>query len=574
MKQPTIIETFESPNIFRSCFKDLETGKINLETWKNWFILDKVVFGLPLDKEEFEIYKQCTQRKKIHSEGYDTVFCICGRRGGKSRNAALIACYLALFGGFEKCLVRGQRGYVFLLGVDRQQAKEILGYVEGILQDAKMENMIEKSRTLDIELRNGITIAVKPASFRSTRGYTTCAIILDELAFFRDENSANPASEILTSLLPTLVKNGKIVGISTPYSKFGFLYEQYRKNFGKDKSKTLIWKADTKTMNPTYDFELMQRNIELDPIKMRAEYGAEFREDIENFFSEKDIERITGYTDYLPFRPENRYFSFCDSSGGKHDSFTLAIGHQENKKIIVDSVYETKPPFNPDDVVRNYSELLKQFNIYEVIGDKYSAEWVASSFRRENIRYIQSELPKSELYIYFQSLVMQNKVQIPKNEKLKTQFLLLERRTGIGGKDSVDHPRGAHDDIANSVAGVSVLIDQKIGKRATPEELKARLPQVFSRLNPIRNLERKMLHEGRERMTKQEIAEQEIIREAKRQYRRKYSSDPKKELDEIMGEEMRTCPRCGGQGISDGETCSKCRGTGQIRKYSRMTEIN
>lgn len=567
MKQPTIIEAFESPNIFRPCFKDIKT-------WKSWFVLDKVIFGLPLNEEEHKLYQECTQRKKIHSEGYDTVFCVVGRRGGKSRNSALVACYLALFGGFEKHLVRGQRGYVFLLGVDRQQAREILGYVEGVLQDAKMENMIEKSRTLDIELRNGITIAVKPASFRSTRGYTTCAIVLDELAFFRDENSANPASEILTSLLPTLVKNGKIIGISTPYSKFGFLYEQYKKHFGKNKSRTLIWQASTKSMNPTYDDELMQRNIELDPVKMRAEYSATFREDIENFFSEKDIERITGLIESLPFRPENRYFAFTDSSGGKHDSFTLAIAHSENKKIIVDSVYETKPPFNPNDVVQDYSKLLKQFNVFEVIGDKYSAEWVAGSFKRENIRYIQSDLSKSDLYIYFQSLVMQNKVEIPKNEKLKTQFLLLERRTGMGGKDSIDHPQGAHDDLANAVAGISTLIDRKIGKRATKEELEARLPVTHSRLNPMRNIMRKMAKEGRERMTEKEQKDLEIIRERNRDYKRKFFNDPKRELDEIMGDEKISCPVCNGGGLISAEVCGKCKGIGTVRKYSKMTAVN
>lgn len=570
MKQPTIIEAFESPNLFRSCFKD-KNGKDGIETWKSWFILDKVIFGLPLEKAEFEIYKQCTERKKIHKEGYDTIFCICGRRGGKSRNAALVAVYLSLFGGFEKQLVRGQTGYVFLIATDRQQAREILGYCEGILQDAKLENMIKTSRTLDIELTNGITIAVRPASFRATRGYTTVAIILDELAFFRSETSANPISEIFISLLPTLVKRGRIIGISTPYSRFGFLYEQYKKHYGKDKSKTLLWRADTKKMNPTYDSELMARNIELDPIKMRAEYGALWRDDIENFFSEKDIERITMKTEFLPFYPENRYFSFCDSSGGKHDSFSLAIAHLEDKKIIIDCIRETKPPFDPSDVVLNYAEVLRQFNVREITGDRYAAEWVMGSFRKENINYIQSDLTKSDIYIYFQSLVNMHKVGILKSEKLKTQLLLLERRINVMGKDMVDHPRGAHDDIANSVAGVSVLIDRGQSKRATKEELESRLPVTHSRLHPMKNLFNKMRRESRTRMTDQEIKEQEKIKEINRDYKRKYQNDPKREMESIMQSEMRTCPRCRGSGIDFGETCGRCKGKGQVSKYSKPT---
>ena len=35
--------------------------------------------------------------------------------------------------------------------------------------------------------------------------------------------------------------------------------------------------------------------------------------------------------------------------------------------------------------------------------------------------------------------------------------MVLERRTARGGRDSIDHGPGAHDDIANAVAGALVL---------------------------------------------------------------------------------------------------------------------
>jgi hypothetical protein len=41
--------------------------------------------------------------------------------------------------------------------------------------------------------------------------------------------------------------------------------------------------------------------------------------------------------------------------------------------------------------------------------------------------------------------------------RLISQFHGLERRTARGGKDSIDHGPGAHDDIANAVAGAIVL---------------------------------------------------------------------------------------------------------------------
>jgi hypothetical protein len=37
---------------------------------------------------------------------------------------------------------------------------------------------------------------------------------------------------------------------------------------------------------------------------------------------------------------------------------------------------------------------------------------------------------------------------------LFAQIVSLERRTARGGRDSIDHAPGAHDDVANAVSGV------------------------------------------------------------------------------------------------------------------------
>ena len=36
-----------------------------------------------------------------------------------------------------------------------------------------------------------------------------------------------------------------------------------------------------------------------------------------------------------------------------------------------------------------------------------------------------------------------------------------ERRTARGGRDSIDHPPGAHDDIANAMAGAIAMLGAK-----------------------------------------------------------------------------------------------------------------
>ena len=42
------------------------------------------------------------------------------------------------------------------------------------------------------------------------------------------------------------------------------------------------------------------------------------------------------------------------------------------------------------------------------------------------------------------------------------QLISLERTTRGGGKDKVDHARGAHDDLANAAAGALVLCRDEV----------------------------------------------------------------------------------------------------------------
>jgi hypothetical protein len=46
------------------------------------------------------------------------------------------------------------------------------------------------------------------------------------------------------------------------------------------------------------------------------------------------------------------------------------------------------------------------------------------------------------------------RVELLDHPRLIAQLAGLERRTARGGKDSIDHAPGGHDDIANAVAGL------------------------------------------------------------------------------------------------------------------------
>jgi hypothetical protein len=161
----------------------------------------------------------------------------------------------------------------------------------------------------------------------------------------------------------------------------------------------------------------------------------------------------------LPRSLKCKHFAFADPSGGRGDSFTLGIAHQEPApdgkpgRVVLDVLQAVAPPFDPETVVANMAETLKSYGLQEVHGDQYAGEWVPAAFRRFGITYKPSEFTRSEIYLEVLPLFSQGRVELLDLPVLRTQLLLLERRTRAGGKDSVDHPRGAHDDHANAAAG-------------------------------------------------------------------------------------------------------------------------
>jgi hypothetical protein len=137
---------------------------------------------------------------------------------------------------------------------------------------------------------------------------------------------------------------------------------------------------------------------------------------------------------------------------------TLAIAHAEGDKAILDCVREVKPPFQPSAVVDRFAEVLKQYDIRSVGIDRYGAGWVREQFLLKGIGCVYSERSASELYVELVPLVNSGRAELLDNQKLIAQLGNLERRTSRSGKDTVDHPSGGHDDLANAVAGCLVKV--------------------------------------------------------------------------------------------------------------------
>jgi hypothetical protein len=354
----SIIEACGDPVLFGRWFR-------TPETWRAWFVFLKALFGLPMSADDLALFRQCTGRDDPPEGGTREAWLVVGRRGGKSLVLATIAVFLSCVIDWRPYLVAGERGTIMVIAADRRQARVVYRYVAALLREVPMLAALIVRETDDtLDLSNGVTIEIAVASFRSVRGYTLIAALCDEIAFWRtDESSSNPDVEILAALRPAMatIPGSMLLCASSPYARRGTLWTTFRKHFGRVDSPVLVWRAATRTMNPTVPEGVIAEAYEDDPASAAAEYGAEFRTDVETFVSREVVDAaVVAGRHELPPVDRLRYVGFVDPSGGSADSMTLAIAHRDRDRVVVDAVRERRPPFSPDDVVLEFAALLKK----------------------------------------------------------------------------------------------------------------------------------------------------------------------------------------------------------------------
>src|SRR5688572_22812159 len=111
----------------------------------------------------------------------------------------------------------------------------------------------------------------------------------------------------------------------------------------------------SRQMNPTVPQEFIDVQYADDPYSAAAEYGAEFRSDVDAFITREVLDLAVNRDIHeWPPRQGFTYSAFVDPSGGSSDSFTLAIGHidRDTKRGVLDAIRERRPPFSPETVAK------------------------------------------------------------------------------------------------------------------------------------------------------------------------------------------------------------------------------
>jgi hypothetical protein len=92
------------------------------DSWANWRVLLVAIAGAGLDDGEAGAFKGLSGRTGAPTEAAREFWAVVGRRGGKSRAAAVLAAWLAACKDYRHILAPGERGQLQVLSATRDQA--------------------------------------------------------------------------------------------------------------------------------------------------------------------------------------------------------------------------------------------------------------------------------------------------------------------------------------------------------------------------------------------------------------------------------------------------------------------
>lgn len=431
------------------------------ESFKAQIVLICLALGQKLSSEQMLIYRRYTNRVTIPSL-LRRIYWISPRRTFKTGTAIIICLLLALFRDWAKELRPAETGVILLIAPDRSQSSYAFKLLNGIINVVSaFSSKVVRITKDSVEFENRILIRVATASSVSTRGFKLVGCVIDEAAHLPKDESAEPDVELLRALLPALADTpgSLLLVITTPRERRGIVFDGYRDFYGVEDESVVFWKGDL-DMNPALDRRIVEESFRNDPVAAKTEWCAEFRADLASYVDRVTVEAVTAdVSEYLPRSFSSVPIFFCDMAGGSgSDSATLSGSVCDKDGIIKQVIQkEFRPPFNPEEVIRDFSSEIKRWAGRQVTGDRYAGDFPKVAFERYGISYRQSEKTKSELFQEFLKLINSGKVELLRNPRLLHQLCALERRIAPSGREFIESAPRTNDDLANSCAGSCVL---------------------------------------------------------------------------------------------------------------------
>jgi phage FluMu gp28-like protein len=299
-----------------------------------------------------------------------------------------------------------------------------------------------------MRFRNGSEIVALPNSENLLRGYTAHLIILDEAAFF--QNDEEIYQHILLPMLATT--GGKMIVSSTPWGKNT---QFYRINL--DPSWEIhhaTWRdaRDAGLYRPEW-VEEVERTRDTLPLTYRMEYEAEFTEEADTWLTQDALARACGDTEYLPFDKyqEGVFYAGVDLAE-RVDYAAIAVLRRVGDSA--DLVHMHRFPLG--------TSLAATIGYLKILGSNWHtvrATYVDSTKHGDYIIRDMEEAgaptpvgitftqeSKQEMAQILKQRLAEGRLRIPYDRGLLDELNVEQYQLTKTGRIQFDHPSGTHDD--------------------------------------------------------------------------------------------------------------------------------
>jgi hypothetical protein len=381
---------------------------------------------------------------------------VAGARSGKSYLAALRLVHLALTVPLDH-LAPGEQAVGLIVAPDVRLAKQCLRFALGAVRSVPHLGRLVATPTSDafaIRRPDGRVVAIEclPATRggSAVRGRSLVGAVLDEFAFFRDEQAAVNDADLFRAVSPRVMTGGQVIIASTPWGESGLLYEMHRDQHGAPIT-ALVAHAPTALMRPS-EAKRVKLEFARDPANASRELGAEFLSIGQgSFFDAAAIRKCvdTGRAHPLGARLGARAIAACDF-GFSSDHSAIVVVRAEDELLVVADWLELRPrkgaPLKPSEVVREFARIARAHGCSGIVADAHYREAIREHLSRYALGFTSAEggiNGKLANYRAAQSLIHEGRVVLPDDARLLNQIRAVQVRPTPGGGMSITHPRRA-----------------------------------------------------------------------------------------------------------------------------------
>jgi len=377
-----------------------------------------------------------------------------GRRGGKSSTLCRVAVCEVLHGNHP--VPPGDVGVFAFVSVKKPEALERLATVCEILDALGVEYTQSGPEVRPEGMRR--CFRVYAASYRTSVGFTGIGLVFDEVARWRDDKTgANPATEILRSMRPTIstMPHACEFMSSSPFSTLDAHYDASEQG---DTAEQHVAFAPTWVANPTLTKERCQK-LEQDEATFNREYGAiPMAGGLAMFFDHREIEAAV-FQD-LQLGPDYEPGDIITAGGDfgfVRDSSGLVTMRRRGERRRVTGLLELKPgdtALKPSETVAEFAQVLQLHGISGVMADGHYRESIIEHLQEHQLGFLSAPTDVPATYVHLRTLLHQGLLELPQHKQLIRDLKEVQGRPTATGRLQIILPKragGGHADLTSAL---------------------------------------------------------------------------------------------------------------------------